>query len=158
MGFFRKVFVLLGFSKDDDHDHDSKDDNHDQPSGQPLPTNFRVRDTGIPRRGFSVPVQVVQDRPQLGPVLTPSVSGDGGVQGLGWYAKHLRMDEDGDIANKFFDEVSSETPAFGADHHKATARFKLKHDTRPVKVKKQVLSSDGIFQQCVEHQGRLQWV
>lgn len=78
MGFWKRITGW--FAKDDDHDHDSKDDNHDQPSGQPLPTNFRVRDTGIPRRGFSVPVQVVQDRPQLGPILTPSVSGDGGVQ------------------------------------------------------------------------------
>lgn len=77
---------------------------------------------------------------------------------MGWYAKHLRIDKDGDVANKFLDEVSSDTLALSADHHKAPARFKLKHDTRPVKVKKQVLSSDGKIQQCVEHQGRLQWV
>jgi hypothetical protein len=69
-------------------------------------------------------------------------------QGLGWYAKHLRIDEDGDVANKFFVDVSSEKPA----------RFTLNNDTRPVKVKKQVLSSEGKVLQCVEHQGRLQVV
>ncbi|XP_045817368.1 uncharacterized protein LOC123910316 [Trifolium pratense] len=161
MGLFRKFFGFLGFPKDDDHDdHNSKDDSDDHPAaGQSRPPNFRVREAGIPRKGFSVPVQVVQDRPQLGPVLVPSTSGDGGLQGLGWYAKHLRIDEDGDVANKFLDEVSSQTPAaFAADHHKATARFKLKHDTRPVKVRQQLLSSDGKFQQVVEHQGKLQLV
>lgn len=76
-------------------------------------------------------------------------------QGLGWYAKRLRIDEDGDVADKFLDEVSSET---AADHHKATARFKVKHDVRPVKVKKQILTPGGRVQHCVEHQGKLQLV
>ncbi|KAK2426232.1 hypothetical protein P8452_40945 [Trifolium repens] len=158
MGLFRKVFAFLGFPKEDDHDHNSKDDSddHHPATGQPRPTNFRVRETGIPRKGFSVPVQVVQDRPQLGTVLAPSTSGDGGLQGLGWYAKNLRIDEDGDVANKFLDEVYSQTPA--ADNHNATARFKVRNDTRPVKVKQQLLSSDGKFQQIVQHQGKLQFV
>lgn len=159
MGLFRKVFGFLGFSKDDEnnHDHDSNDNNNSDDrhaaagAGQHRPTNFRVKETGQPRRGFSVKAQVVNDRPQqqqLGPVLAPSTSSDGGVQGLGWYAKHLRIDEDGDVANKFFVDVSSEKPA----------RFTLNNDTRPVKVKKQVLSPEGKVLQCVEHRGRLQVV
>lgn len=158
MGLFRKVFGFLGFSKDDEnnHDHDSNDNNNSDDrhaaagAGQHRPTNFRVKETGQSRRGFSVKAQVVNDRPQqqLGPVLAPSTSFDGGVQGLGWYAKHLRIDEDGDVANKFFVDVSSEMPA----------RFTLNIDTRPVKVKKQVLSPEGKVLQCVEHQGRLQVV
>jgi len=97
MGLFRKVFGFLGFSKDDDnnHDHDSNDNNNNSDDrhaaagagagGQHRPTNFRVKETGQPRRGFSVKAQVVNDRPrqhqqQLGPVLAPSTSSDGGVQ------------------------------------------------------------------------------
>lgn len=48
-------------------------------------------------------------------------------------------------------------PILAVDHHKAEPGFKVKYATRPVKVKKQVLS-DGKLQLYVEHQGRLQWV
>ncbi|XP_027361539.1 uncharacterized protein LOC113869419 isoform X2 [Abrus precatorius] len=143
MGLFRRIVGFLGFSRDDVHEHDSKDD---EPDGQHRTARFRVKETGLPRKGFSVQAQVVVDRSQLGPVLTPSTSGDGEVQGLGWYTKRLMIDEDGDVADEFLDEVSSEIPA----------RFKLKCGTRPVKVK-QILS-DGKIQQYVEHQGRLQRV
>ncbi|KAK7307721.1 hypothetical protein VNO77_41036 [Canavalia gladiata] len=158
MGFFRKMAGFLGFAKDDVHDHDSKDDANDELNGQPRTTPFRIEETGLPRKGFGVRAQVVVDRPHLGPILTPSTSGDGAVQGLGWYAKRLRIDEDGDVADEFLDEVSSEMPAtLAVDHHRTPARFKLKHGTRSLKVKKQILS-DGKIQQFVEHQGRLQWV
>ncbi|XP_061371603.1 uncharacterized protein LOC133314176 [Gastrolobium bilobum] len=154
MGFFRRIAGLLGFAKDE---HDSKDNADDEPNLQPRTTTSRFKETGVPRKGLSVPAQVVVDRPHFGPVLTLSSSGDGGVQGLRWYAKRLRIDEDGDVADEFLDEVSSETPGFAVDHHKTVARFTLKNGTKPVTVKKQVLS-DGKIQQCVEHQGRLQWV
>ncbi|XP_027361538.1 uncharacterized protein LOC113869419 isoform X1 [Abrus precatorius] len=154
MGLFRRIVGFLGFSRDDVHEHDSKDD---EPDGQHRTARFRVKETGLPRKGFSVQAQVVVDRSQLGPVLTPSTSGDGEVQGLGWYTKRLMIDEDGDVADEFLDEVSSEIPeSLAVDHHKMPARFKLKCGTRPVKVK-QILS-DGKIQQYVEHQGRLQRV
>lgn len=79
------------------------------------------------------------------------------LQGLSWYAKRLRIDEDGDVADEFFDEVPKESLALVIDHRKTTANFKVKYNTMPVKVKTQVLS-DGKLQQCVEHQGKLQWV
>ena len=75
-------------------------------------------------------------------------------QGLRWYAKRLRIDEDGDVADEFLDEVSPETTALPVDNH---TRFKLKYSTRPVKVERQLVA-DGKLQQYVEHQGRLQWV
>ncbi|TKY70715.1 hypothetical protein E2542_SST07007 [Spatholobus suberectus] len=154
MRFLRKIAGLLGFAN---HDHDSKDDADDEHAGQPRTTPYRGRGTGLPRKGFGVPAQVVVDRPQLGPVLTPSTSGDGGLQGLGWYVKRLRMDEDGDVADEFLDEVSSQMPeALAVNPHKTTASFKLKYDTKPVKVKKQILLDGKIIQQFAEHQGRLQ--
>lgn len=155
MKFFRRIAGLLGFDKDDGRNHDDKHNADEEP--QPRTTPFRVQETGHPRRGFSVPAHVVVDRPHLAPVITLSTSGDGGVQGLRWYAKSLKMDEDGDVADEFLDEVSSESSALAVERHKSEARFKLKYTARPVKVKKQILS-DGKLQQLVEHRGRLQLV
>ncbi|CAL0331743.1 unnamed protein product [Lupinus luteus] len=149
MGFFRKIAGFLGLSKDQIHEED------DREGGQPRTTPYRVIENGIPRKGFSVPAQVVIDRPHLGPILTPSNSGDGGVQGLGWYVKRLRIDEDGDLADEFLD--SSETSTLYVHHLKTETGFKHKGVTRPAKVKQQVLS-DGKLMHCVEHRGRLQLV
>ncbi|KAK7309113.1 hypothetical protein RJT34_05593 [Clitoria ternatea] len=149
MGIFRKFMGMLGFVKDEPHEHDSRDNEQ----SRIIPP--RVQETGLPRQG---PAQVVVDRPHLGPVLTPSISGDGGLQGLGWYAKGLRIDEDGDVADEFIDEVSSEKPAaLAVDHQKTATRFKLKCSTKPIKVKQQILL-DGKIQQVVELQGKLQIV
>ncbi|KAF7828559.1 phospholipid hydroperoxide glutathione peroxidase [Senna tora] len=144
MGFFRRIAGLLGFAKDDVHE--SKGESEDDPDDQ-TPTRPPFKQTGVPRKGFGVQVQVPVDRPQIGPLITSSTSGDGGVQGLRWYAKRLRIDEDGDVADEFLDEVPP----------KIVTRFKVKNGTRPAKVKRQALL-DGKLQQCVEHQGRLQWV
>jgi len=143
MGFFKRIAGYLGFGN---HEHDSKDEARD---GQPRTTQ--------PRKGFSVPAQVVVDRPHLAPVLTPSTSGDGGIQGLDWYVKRLKMDEDGDLADEFLDEVSSEKPeGHAVDHHKTQARFKPNNATKSVRVKKQILLDGKIIPQIVEsHQGRL---
>lgn len=79
------------------------------------------------------------------------------LQGLDWYVNHLRMDEDGDLADQFLDEVSSEKPeGVAVDHHKTQARFKLKNGTKSVRVKKPILLGGKIIPQIVEsHQGRL---
>ncbi|KAK6250962.1 hypothetical protein QQP08_010149 [Theobroma cacao] len=164
MRFFRRIAGLLGFVRDDGHEvkdqendhHNSNNNNNNQP-----PSNRPVfQETGLPRRGFSVPVQVAVDRPQPGPLLLPCTSGDGGVQGLKWYAKRLRIDEDGDVADEFLDEVLPETSsaASAENEQKPFPKFKVKYTTRPAKVKTQVLSHDGKIQQCVEYQGSLQWV
>lgn len=79
------------------------------------------------------------------------------IQGLRWYAKRLRIDEDGDIADEFLNEVMEETPTNTEDHQRPFPRFEVKYSTRPAKVKNLVLSQEGKIQ-CVEHQGRLQWV
>ena len=72
MGFFKRIAGLLGLARDD-----SEDESDDQPR-----THHSLKDTGLPRKGFSVTKQVVVDRPQLGPVVAPSTFGDGGVQVL----------------------------------------------------------------------------
>lgn len=78
MRFFRRIAGILGFAKDDSHDLKNEDedvDSDNQPSNR-----VHMQETGLPRRGFSVPVQVAVNRPQPGPILVPSSSGDGGVQ------------------------------------------------------------------------------
>ncbi|KAF3449459.1 hypothetical protein FNV43_RR10187 [Rhamnella rubrinervis] len=148
----RRIAGFLGFAKDDAHDvRDREDDDND--AQNPV----HMQPTGLPRKGFSVPVQVAVERPQSGPVLVPCDSGHGGVQGLRWYAKRLRMDEDGDVADEFVDEVLPQTPT-NTENQRKLPRFEVKYNARPVKVKSQVLSVDGKIQQCVEHQGKLQWV
>ncbi|KAF5729693.1 hypothetical protein HS088_TW20G00057 [Tripterygium wilfordii] len=156
MRLLRRIAGFLGFAKDDAHDVKDQDEDTDNDSHAHLPRDFH--ETGLPRKGFGVKVQVAVDRPQLAPLLLPSTSGDGGVQGLRWYAKRLRIDDDGDVADEFLDEVLPETTPNVDEQHKPHPRFELKYRTKPIKVKNQVLSVDGKIQQCIEHQGRLQWV
>ncbi|KAH7578645.1 hypothetical protein ACOSP7_000008 [Xanthoceras sorbifolium] len=158
MRLFRRIAGLLGFSRDNAHDvkDDEDDDKIDDHPPQNLP-NFQ--ETGLPRKGFGVQVQVPVERPQPGPVLIPCTYGDGGVQGLRWYAKRLRIDEDGDVADEFLDEVLTETSAtVEEEKHTPLSKFEVRYSTKPAKVKNQVLSPDGRIQQCVEYRGKLQWV
>ncbi|KVH91724.1 uncharacterized protein LOC112529605 [Cynara cardunculus var. scolymus] len=62
------------------------------------------------RKGISVSVQVPADRPhEIGPVIVPCPAGDGGVQGLNWHTRRLKIDEDGDVADEFLEEIVPET-------------------------------------------------
>ncbi|GKU95731.1 hypothetical protein SLEP1_g9054 [Rubroshorea leprosula] len=166
MRFFKRIAGLLGLVRDDGHQVNQQEDkeennastasnnSHNQQANEP-----RVfHETGLPRRGFSVPVQVAVDRPQLGPVLVSCTPGGGGVQGLRWYAKRLRIDEDGDVADEFLNEVLLETSISAEDDQRSFPKFQIKYSTIPAKVKNQVVSLGGKIQQHVEFQGRLQWV
>ncbi|XP_031288112.1 uncharacterized protein LOC116146803 [Pistacia vera] len=155
MRFFRRIAGLLGLARDNGSEVKEGEDEVDDSLVNNRP-NFQ--ETGLPRKGFGVKVQVPVERPQQGPVLVPCTSGDGGVQGLGWYAKRLRIDEDGDVADEFLDEVSSHTSASMEEQHRPLPTFEVRYSTRPAIVKNQVLTPDGKIQQCVEYQGRLQWV
>ncbi|KAM7257370.1 hypothetical protein ACFE04_013111 [Oxalis oulophora] len=188
MGFLKKIAGIFGFAKEednDDHHHDLKDqDNNNYNNSHNNGPNFVQ--SGLPRKGFGVPVQVAVDRPQLGPVIIPCSSGDGGVQdnfsagkldtlerhnmsskchkdalerGLKWHTKRLRVDEDGDVAEEFLDEILPEAASSSLENQtRPMPGFVLKCNTTPAKVKNQVLSADGRIQQCVEYKGRLQWV
>ncbi|XVE65278.1 hypothetical protein DITRI_Ditri07aG0168100 [Diplodiscus trichospermus] len=146
MWFFKRIAGLLGFARDDDG-HDVKNQENDHHDNNRLPNNRPVfQETSLPRRRS---VQVAFGRPQPGPVPLPCISGDGGVQGLKWYAKRLRIDEDGDVADEFLDEVLPETSgAVTAENEqmKPFPKFELKYSARPAKVKNQVMSHDGKIQ------------
>ncbi|CAH8276229.1 unnamed protein product [Arabidopsis lyrata] len=151
MGFFKKLAGVFGFGqevlKNEEDDINVSGDGDNQ---------TRFRETGLPRKGFGVPVQVAVERSQLGPLLQPCANGDGGIQGLRWYTKRLRVDEDGDVADEFLEEGEKLTNAED-DHNciKTIPRLQIKRKTKPVKVRGLVVSSDGKLQQCIEHHGRL---
>ncbi|GFZ15438.1 hypothetical protein Acr_24g0016280 [Actinidia rufa] len=149
MRFLRRIAGFLGFAKDEEHElKDERDYDADANSAE----------HHLHRKGFSVPVQVPVERPQQGPVLVPCGVGDGGVQGLKWYARRLRIDEDGDVADEFLDEILPE-PSSGMDGQpKLLLRFEVKYSAKLAKVRNQVLAPDGKIHQSVEYQGQLQWV
>lgn len=77
-------------------------------------------------------------------------------QGLSWYTKRLKVDEDGDVGDEFLEE--GEKPTNSEDDHnciKTMPRLQIKSKTIPAKVRGLVVSSDGKLQQCIEHQGKL---
>ncbi|KAB2632220.1 hypothetical protein D8674_028467 [Pyrus ussuriensis x Pyrus communis] len=153
MGLLRRIAGFLGFAKDDGpevKDNEEEDEDDDQAHNR-----AHFQETGLPRKGFSVPRQVVVDRNLPGPVIVPCRSGDGGVQGLKWHAKRLRIDEDGDVADEFLDEVFPGM-SISTENNRALPRFEVKHNTKPAKVKSQALY-DGKIRQCVEYRGRSQW-
>ncbi|CAI0418532.1 unnamed protein product [Linum tenue] len=170
MRFFRRIAGILGFVRDEGGEHEEEQEKGDHEAEQQYVPPHQSRDhhrpdyreTGIPRKGFSVPVKVAVERQQPGPILIPCKAGDGGVQGLRWYAKRLKIDEDGDVADEFLDETTSQFPptasfSFG-NEPSSFPKFEAKSNVRHAKVRRQVMSPDGKFQHSIEHQGRLQLV
>ncbi|CAN1173651.1 hypothetical protein LINPERPRIM_LOCUS9409 [Linum perenne] len=156
MRFFRRLAGILGLARDEgDHDvkegHEEEGDEPEQHIPQSRSTSG-FHQTGLPRKGFSVPVQVPVDRQHPGPVLLPCKAGDGGVQGLKWHAKRLKTDEEGDVADEFLDETLSSNSS--EQHTSSSTRFEAKLGVRQAKVKRQVMSRDGKLQHIIEFQGR----
>ncbi|KAJ8557918.1 hypothetical protein K7X08_004684 [Anisodus acutangulus] len=143
MGIFRRLAGFLGFSKDEARD---VQDEHTTPQNN--------NNNNVPHKGFSVPVS--RDLP--GPIIIPCNTSTGGVQGLKWYAKRLRIDEDGDVADEFLNEIPSDTPSSTEENHKKFPRFELKYTTKLAKVTSQALSPAGKIKYRVEYQGRLEWI
>ncbi|KAL8112651.1 hypothetical protein AgCh_020093 [Apium graveolens] len=155
MKFLKKIAGMLGLAKDESHE--LKDEQLDDVHRVVLDEN---QTRNLPRKGFSVAVQVPVERAQTGPILLPTSGRDGGVQGFKWYARRLRIDEEGDIADEFLDEVLPEVKTVsmtGENRHRSLPTFEVKYSTLPAKVKSQVLT-EGRIQHSVEHQGRLLWV
>lgn len=152
MGLFRRIGNFLGFVKDEAEELRGEEERDSVSSSA-----FAAAQE-LPRKGFSVSVQVPVDRPPTGPLLIPCSSGDGGVQGFKWYAKRLRIDEDGDVADEFLDEILSEKPVSFKEQKRSLPSFQVKYNARPVKSRHQVRSIDGKIQLGVESQGRLEWV
>lgn len=62
------------------------------------------------------------------------------MQGLTWYAKELRADDDGDVAQEFLREVVPEARDLNTS---TPACFEAVRHTRPVKLKGPVCTQDG---------------
>ncbi|XP_071706485.1 uncharacterized protein [Rutidosis leptorrhynchoides] len=158
MGFRKWVAGFLGFGNHDENDN-TENDNHktrNMNSDEEIHHHHHNHPHSYSnRRGFSVQVPVDKVH-QIGPVLFPCVAGDGGIQGLGWYTKRLRVDEDGDVADEFLDEVFSETSASNITevHHKQFPKFEVKVNTKSAKARNPILSREGTIQQFVEYRGR----
>lgn len=75
MPFLRRIAGFLGLAKDN-VTQVKEDEVDDSPVNNPP----KFQETGLPRKGFGVQVQVPVERPQHGPVFVPCTSGDGGVQ------------------------------------------------------------------------------
>ncbi|XP_057795388.1 uncharacterized protein LOC131011633 [Salvia miltiorrhiza] len=162
MRLFKRLAGLLGLGKDEDQQHRDGDTAAETTAPPPFSVPSAAAATAsaqhLPRRGFSVPVQVPVERGPPAPLLVFCPSGDGGVQGLRWYARRLRMDEDGDVADEFLDEVSADTSRSGEAHERPAPRFEVKNSTKPARVRNLALLPNGKIQHQVEHQGKLEWL
>lgn len=78
MGLFRKIAGLFGLGKDDVNKEEQEEEEEEEEDRNRTGAEFQP--TGLPRKGFSVPVQVAFERSDPGPILVPSNSRDGGVQ------------------------------------------------------------------------------
>lgn len=155
MKYWKKWF--FGSGKDEEQHHEAVADARIASGSSPVAAEFPAAHH-LPRKGFSVPVQVPVERAPLPPLLVPCPEGDGGLQGLNWYANRLRIDEDGDVAHEFLDEDSSDISTSMEEQNRPLPRFKVKYSTKRAKVKKQELLPNGSIRHLVEHHGRQEWV
>ncbi|KAL8556288.1 hypothetical protein ACS0TY_003925 [Phlomoides rotata] len=79
------------------------------------------------------------------------------MMGLRWYARRLRIDEDGDVVDEFLDEVSPDATTTMEDD-RSLPRFEVKYNTKPAKVRNLALLPNGKIQHLVEYQGKLEWL
>lgn len=142
MGFFRRIGTILGFSKEDGHAVVEEIEGKVGDTTQPLPA-----------RRFRVQVPVAAEKPSLGPVVVPCSLGEGGVQGFRWYSRRLRIDEDGDVADEFLDEILPPAHSGESNPGGVHPRFEVKYTTRPAPVRKQVVAIDGNVHPCVDYHG-----
>eukprot|EP00250_Pteridium_aquilinum_P024357 c28967_g1_i1 orf=383-802(-) len=131
-GFFRRLFGHFG------HFGVFKDDNHqeEQSAEEATPSAFIAT-----RSVFK------EQRRALAPVVSQCTPGAGGVQGLQWYAEKLMMDEDGDVAQEFLNEVILQPPAGGTRN---SSNFEVKLPTKPVKLKGPLCTLNGNVHQSIE--------
>ncbi|XP_026660200.2 uncharacterized protein LOC103706379 isoform X1 [Phoenix dactylifera] len=178
MGFFRRMAGFLGIGRDDGNEPDGGgggEVEEEDRMGKRLPRGRA--------KGFSVQVPHVVERSSVGPVLIPCSPGEGGVQatvnlltvvvspigleekrqskgnqGFRWYTRKLRIDEDGDVADEFLDEIGPE--AHSINTQMTLPRFQVKYNTRStaMAMRKQVMAVDGNIKQRLEYQGKLRWV
>jgi len=129
-----------------------KEENNEKQQQPPVSVNDCVK----PSQGFSVKIAVPADSVPQGPVVCQCLSGDGGVQGFSWYSQKLQVDEDGDFAEEFLNEVLPDLT--GSDGSREVPRLKVNPSTNPAKLASRMFTESGIVYQSVEHAGGLRWV
>ena len=79
-------------------------------------------------------------------------------QGFRWYTRRLRIDEEGDVADEFLDEVIPENSM--NNDASPVGRFQVKYNTKPssTALRKKIVAIDGDIRLSLEHQGQLRWV
>ena len=79
-------------------------------------------------------------------------------QGFRWYTRRLRIDEDGNVADEFLDEIIPEGSV--NNNTGPVGRFQVKYNTKPTAtaLRKHVIAVDGDIRHSLEHQGQLRWV
>ncbi|XP_078178472.1 uncharacterized protein LOC144572685 [Carex rostrata] len=160
MGFLRKLTGLLGIGRDDAAAATHGDDLAGDGVSDGGSTAEKLASATPPlgtRRGFSVqvPVPVPVDRAVVGPVLAPCSIDEGTVQGFRWYTRRLRIDEDGDVADEFLEEVTVANEQFANP-----PQFQTKYNTRPtaLSMRRQTVIRDGNILQSLDYGNELKWV
>lgn len=77
MGLLRRLAGFLGFSREEGQEARDVEDNTD---GNIAAAAAAAQAQNVPRRGFSVPIQVPVEKAQFGPILFPCSSRDGAIQ------------------------------------------------------------------------------
>ncbi|KAL8244557.1 hypothetical protein R6Q59_010815 [Mikania micrantha] len=149
MGFWKKFTGFLGFGPESNAEHEDENETN----GNSVEETHNHDYSNLPHKGFSVQVPVDRVH-QIGPVLLPCAAGDGGVQGLEWYARRLKVDEDGDVADEFLEEVYPETSSNTLHKQFQYPKIVVKLNAKPARSRNPVLTREGTIQQLVEHQGR----
>jgi len=142
-GLFKRFLGRLGLF--------AKEENNEKQQQPPASVNGCVK----PPQGSSVRTAMPADSVLQGPVVYQCSSGDGGVQGFRWYSQKLRVDEDGDVAEEFLNEVLPDLT--GSDDSKEVPRLKVNQSTKPAKLRSDMSTENGNVYQKVEHAGRLRW-
>ncbi|CAA7393243.1 unnamed protein product [Spirodela intermedia] len=157
MGFLRRMAGMLGLVHGEDGGDVAEEEDREG-VGEDKRRADSSAAASANRRGFSVQVPVPVERPQVGPVFVPCDVGEGGVQGFKWHGRRLRIDEDGDVADEFFDEVLPVGPSAATENPRPPPTFRVKHATRRAVVRSQMVSADGTVRHGVELRGQLLWV
>lgn len=143
VGFVKKFLARIGLFKEE---------NIEKQQQPPASGNEFVK----PSQGFSVKMAVPADSLPQGPVVCQCVSGDGGVQGFRWYSQKLQVDEDGDVAEEFLNEVLPDLA--GTYESREVSRLQVNPNTKLAKLGTRMSAEGGNVYQIVEHAGELRWV
>eukprot|EP00249_Psilotum_nudum_P011949 c23485_g1_i1 orf=278-769(+) len=106
---------------------------------------------GIQKASAGFRVTVAVPAPQKKPIVSECTPGAGGVQGLRWYTEKLQMDEDGDVALEFWDEIEVEPPTHGSENSIKIPTFEVRQQTMPAKLNGPIHTLDGNVHQSVIH-------